>query len=187
MPQKSRAYHHGDLRAALLEAAMQLLAEHGPAGFSLREAARACGVDAAACYRHFRDRQEVLFAVAQLGFKRLAERFEKDSSRHHKKGAAAVARAFARSYLALALEQPAVFRVMFGESGTSARDPRLRLPELERTAYEQLEAVAGNAGLANVWWAYAHGVTRLIIDGALPLNERESLALMEKGLDILLR
>src|SRR5262245_51524515 len=66
-----RSYHHKDLRAALIETATALISERGAAAFSLREAARVVGVDAAACYRHFRDREDVLVAIAQLGFREL--------------------------------------------------------------------------------------------------------------------
>jgi hypothetical protein len=86
---------------------------------------------------------------------------------------------------------------MFGESGWSARDPRLRLPEVSATAYEQLEQVCGEvvgakdavpaAQLANAMWASAHGVTRLVIDGALPMDKRTAAGLIELLVDALLR
>jgi AcrR family transcriptional regulator len=66
-----RPYHHGNLKQALLEAAVQLIAETGPRGFTLREAARRAGVSHNAPYRHFRDRDDLLAAVATDGFDRL--------------------------------------------------------------------------------------------------------------------
>ena len=67
-----RGYHHGNLREALIQAALDLIAEKGPAGFTFVDAARAAGVSPAAPYRHFRDRDELMAGVAQRGF----EQFE---------------------------------------------------------------------------------------------------------------
>src|ERR1700761_5265574 len=66
-----RGYHHGNLREALVEAAMALIAESGPAGFTSAEAARRAGVTPAAPYRHFRDAEALLAEVALRGFERL--------------------------------------------------------------------------------------------------------------------
>src|SRR5262245_63978161 len=67
-----RGYHHGNLREALIRAALSLIAEKGPAGFTFAEAARWAGVSPAAPYRHFRDRDDLMADVARRGF----ERFE---------------------------------------------------------------------------------------------------------------
>src|SRR5215469_1717120 len=64
MPAKGGRYHHGDLRSALVDAAIDLIAERGVRGFSLAEVSRRLGVTAAAPYRHFADRDELLAAVA---------------------------------------------------------------------------------------------------------------------------
>lgn len=69
---KRRSYHHGNLREALIEAALQLIREKGPAGFTIAEAARAAGVSPAAPYRHFRDRDELMADVAKRGFEEFA-------------------------------------------------------------------------------------------------------------------
>src|SRR6266704_673584 len=63
-----RGYHHGNLREALIRAALELIAQKGPAGFTFAEAARWAGVSPAAPYRHFRDRDELLSILAQRGF-----------------------------------------------------------------------------------------------------------------------
>src|ERR1700753_1263168 len=76
MPWKSssgeseRGYHHGNLRAALIKAARDLIKEKGPAGFTFADAARSAGVSPAAPYRHFRDREALLAGVAREGFQR---------------------------------------------------------------------------------------------------------------------
>jgi AcrR family transcriptional regulator len=69
-------YHHGNLREALIEAALGLIAEYGPAGFSFAQAARAAGVSAAAPYRHFRDLQALIAEIARRGYERFAEDLE---------------------------------------------------------------------------------------------------------------
>ena len=69
-----RGYHHGNLREALVAAALELIAEKGPAGFTFAEAARAAGVSPAAPYRHFRDREALLADIARRGFERLHRR-----------------------------------------------------------------------------------------------------------------
>src|SRR5215468_11457100 len=71
-----RGYHHGNLREALVDAALDLIAEKGPAGFTFAEAARQAGVSPAAPYRHFRDRDALMADVARRGF----ERFEQQLS-----------------------------------------------------------------------------------------------------------
>src|SRR6266566_2263917 len=68
-----RGYHHGNLKEALLQAALGLIAEKGPAGFTFADAARSAGVSPAAPYRHFRDRDELLSSIAQRGFEQFEE------------------------------------------------------------------------------------------------------------------
>jgi AcrR family transcriptional regulator len=192
-----RSYHHGDLRSALIETAITLVQKDGPASFSLREAARIVGVDAAACYRHFRDRQDILIAIAQLGFARLAIEFAEEQARNQTKPPKQRLKALAKVYLAFALRRPAEFRVMFGESGLHSRDQRLRLPEVEQSAYEQLETAvteylaaenieSGAPETALILWAGVHGVTRLLLDGAVPLTNEQAQTLLEALLSSLL-
>src|SRR5437016_3468378 len=68
---RTKPYHHGDLRTALLEASLALIRQEGPHGFTLREVARRAGVSHTAPYRHFRDKDDLLAAIAENGFKRL--------------------------------------------------------------------------------------------------------------------
>jgi AcrR family transcriptional regulator len=186
-----RGYHHGDLRSALIDAATGLVREHGSSGFSLREAARQVGVDPAACYRHFRDRSDLLMAIAQRGFERLAARMERATAARAGKSWESRLVAMGKIYVRFACEHPAEFRVMFGESGTHARDPRLRLATVERSAYEQLEdlirgwSTARDLNLdvtrtALTFWSGVHGVARLVVDGALALTQTDATALAEE-------
>jgi AcrR family transcriptional regulator len=191
-------YHHGDLRTALLAAAAELVRQDGAASFSLREAARRVGVDPAASYRHFRDRGEVLLALAQQGFEALAADIAKALTAAGVVEPARALQVMGKSYVRFALAHPAEFRVMFGESGTTAQDPRLRLPTIPRTAYEQLEDRVGawnregKHGLdvtlcARALWSGVHGLARLLLDGALVLDEAEADALVETLIESLLR
>jgi AcrR family transcriptional regulator len=190
-PARRRGYHHGDLRSALINAATALVREHGPSGFSLREAARDVGVDPAACYRHFRDRGDLLVAIAQLGFEQLASRMQRATAAARDTSPGDRLIAMGKVYVRFAWEHSAEFRVMFGESGTHARDPRLRLPSVKRSAYDQLEdaidALCRDAGrrldvtrTALTFWSGVHGVARLVVDGALRLSLHEALSLAEE-------
>src|SRR5258705_12001489 len=73
----SRGYHHGNLKEALIRAALELIAQKGPAGFTFAEAARWAGVSPAAPYRHFRDRDELLADFARRGFEQFAAALER--------------------------------------------------------------------------------------------------------------
>src|ERR1700759_254126 len=108
-------YHHGNLKEALIDAALDLIARKGPAGFTFAEAARSAGVSPAAPYRHFRDRDELLANIAQQGF----ERFEAQLNAAWNDGRPDTLTAFQRlgvAYLAFAREHPAYYSAMF-ESG----------------------------------------------------------------------
>src|ERR1700761_1452458 len=110
-----RGYHHGNLKEALLQAALDLIAKKGPAGFTFADAARLAGVSPAAPYRHFRDRDELLSSIALRGF----EQFEAMLSSAWDDGRPETIAAFERvgkAYLAFAREEPAFYSAMF-ESG----------------------------------------------------------------------
>ena len=106
------SYHHGNLREALIAAALDLIGEKGPAGFSFAEAARSAGVSPAAPYRHFRDRDALLADVAARGFELFTARLEaawNDGAPDPMRALDAVGRA----YLAFARDEPAHYAAMF--------------------------------------------------------------------------
>jgi AcrR family transcriptional regulator len=105
------AYHHGDLRAGLLSAAMGLLEEHGETALSLRAVARRAGVSPAAPYRHYADREALVSAVAAVGYRELAEQL---SAAHPTPSTPDELASVATAYVQFALERPALFRIMFG-------------------------------------------------------------------------
>jgi AcrR family transcriptional regulator len=124
-PGERRRYHHGNLREALIEAALDLIREKGPGGFTFAEAARAAGVSPAAPYRHFRDRDALLADVAKRGF----EAFTRALTAAWDEARPTPREAFNRmgaAYLAFASAEPAYFSAMF-ESGLSLSDyPEVR-------------------------------------------------------------
>jgi AcrR family transcriptional regulator len=177
-----RAYHHGDLANALLDAADALVAEKGVAGFSLREAARVVGVDPAACYRHFRDREAVIQGLARRGFTRLAAAFADVTDAARRKKPVDVVRALGHAYCQFAFATPSAFRAMFGPNGFDARDPRLRgdyrdgvgaFERLQRTISTWAEADGLSLDLEDAslgLWSGVHGFAMLVIDGSLLFN-----------------
>src|SRR6202140_5082486 len=141
-----RGYHHGNLKEALLQAALGLIAEKGAAGFTFADAARMAGVSPAAPYRHFRDREELLSSIAQRGF----EQFEAALTQAWDEGLPDTVTAFERAgkaYLAFAREEPAFYSAMF-ESGLPVDvNPTLmaaseRAFGILRAAAERLSALA---------------------------------------------
>src|ERR1700746_1189631 len=120
-----RGYHHGNLKEALLRAALELIAKKGPAGFTFAEAARWAGVSRAAPYRHFRDRDELLANVALRGF----TLFEAALTRAWNDGQPNVFAAFermGRAYLEFARTEPAYYSAMFEAGVPIDVNPELR-------------------------------------------------------------
>jgi AcrR family transcriptional regulator len=164
-----RGYHHGNLKEALLQAALGLIAEKGAAGFTFADAARMAGVSPAAPYRHFRDRDELLSSIAQRGF----EQFEALLTQAWGDGRPDTVTAFERvgkAYLAFAREEPAFYSAMF-ESGLPVDlNPTLlaaseRAFAVIRAAAERLAALAPPGTprppalmMALHIWSMAHGV-----------------------------
>jgi AcrR family transcriptional regulator len=116
-PGGRRGYHHGNLREALVSAALDLISKKGPAGFTFADAARAAGVSPAAPYRHFRDRDALMADVAKRGFEQFAEASLRAWDDGKPNPRAAFER-LGRTYLEFARKEPALFSAMF-ESGLS--------------------------------------------------------------------
>jgi AcrR family transcriptional regulator len=131
---RAKPYHHGDLKAALIDGAVELIAERGVRRFSLAELSRRLGVTVAAPYRHFANRDELLAAVAVRALRAFGEALAAQSSETDppEQRLAAVA----SGYVRFAAEQPALFGVVFGVG----LDKKKRNPEL-RQAYEQVEGM----------------------------------------------
>jgi AcrR family transcriptional regulator len=169
----TRDYHHGDLKAALVAAATQILRQQGSDALTLRAVAAATGVTATATYRHFVNRRHLVAAVAQEGFLGLqGAMLEGIRAAPGRLGLKQVAFAYVR----FAHAHPAEYRVMFGPEVADARD----LPGLQETSRSvlafvaqgiaQLQAAglvrAGNpVMLAITTWAALHGLVMLSLDG----------------------
>jgi AcrR family transcriptional regulator len=194
-----RGYHHGNLKEALLRAALELIAKKGPAGFTFAEAARWAGVSPAAPYRHFRDRDELLANVALRGF----EQFEHALARAWDDGrpdAMAALDRLGKAYLEFARTEPAYYSAMF-EAGiplsTSAelREAGERAFAVLRSAAEKLCAQMPAAKrpptlmVALHIWSMSHGIASLFGRGdegrrTLPMSAEE---LLEAGVLVYLR
>ena len=169
----ARGYHHGDLKRALLDAAVTLLRTEGVEALTLRAVARAAGVSPTAPYRHFADRRALIGAVAEEGFRQLGEALGSAmASAEGRPGFRQVAVAYVR----FAHEHPAEYRVMFGAEVAKTDE----LPGLQQTSRGVLAGVAAGlrglqaAGLvgsgdpdmmALAAWASLHGLVMLSLDG----------------------
>ena len=164
-------YHHGNLREALIEAALALITEHGPLGFTFAEAARQAGVSPAAPYRHFRDRDDLLAGIARSGFERFAEALAAAWNSGTPDPIAALQR-LGRAYLDFAREQPGYYAAMFEagispESSTELRDVSERAFAILRDAAETVsfklpkERRPPALMMALHIWSLSHGVASL--------------------------
>ncbi len=106
------AYHHGDLRAALIDAALEVIAEVGPLGLTIRAVARRAGVSHAAPYRHYTGKDELILAVVEHGFELLDQAMAQARAAAPDDPLAQFAAAGA-AYLDFALQSPMYYRVMF--------------------------------------------------------------------------
>jgi len=185
-----RGYHHGNLKEALLRAALELIAQKGPAGFTFAEAARWAGVSPAAPYRHFRDRDELLASIALRGF----HQFEAVLARAWDQGRPDVFVALDRlgaAYLNFARTEPAYYSAMFEAGIPLATNPELREAgdrafAVLREAAEKLCAETPPRHrppalmVALHIWAMSHGVASLFGRGdaarrSLPMSPEELL------------
>jgi AcrR family transcriptional regulator len=196
---ESRGYHHGNLKEALIRAALELIGQKGPAGFTFAEAARWAGVSPAAPYRHFRDRDELLSNIAQRGFDLFGATLEKAWQDGWPDPFAAFER-LGKAYLAFARTEPAYYSAMF-EAGipldTSAELTAAgeRAFAVIRMASEKLieRMPPGQRPPASMMalhiWSLSHGIASLFARGdagrrKLPMKPEE---LLEAGVLIYLR
>jgi AcrR family transcriptional regulator len=196
----TRGYHHGNLREAMVQAALRLINEHGPAGFSFAEVARLVGVSGAAPYRHFRDRNALMAEVARQGFVRFADELNAAWGGGKPNPVRALENC-GRAYLSFARREPAAYAAMF-EPGTLVED----FPELSAAA-DRAFAVLRTAAEAAIGtlpagrrppvlmvalhiWSLSHGIAALFVGGPggmrrkLPMTPED---LLEAGVLIYLQ
>src|SRR4030088_1262740 len=161
-------YHHGDLRGALVRAAMEVLEESGETALSLRAVARCAGVSPAAPYRHYADREALVSAVAAVGYRELAERL---AAAHPSPSTPEELARAAIAYVQFALERPALFRIMFGEPCDRDNDERVAataaISLYVRGIVGRMFPQADTEALATAIWALVHGLAFLFLDGKL--------------------
>ncbi|MGU7774527.1 TetR/AcrR family transcriptional regulator [Burkholderia sp. MR1-5-21] len=170
-----KTYHHGDLRRAIIETALDTLHEQQGWQFTLREIARRANVSHSAPYRHFPDKAALLHELALIGFDRLRE--ELAAAVDPASETPAVMRALAYAYLAFGKRNPDLYRLMFaadaGEPSDIHLDPRTQAPFLLVVDILEHGQRAGTIrarpalGQATACWAHLHGLTLLAIDGRL--------------------
>jgi AcrR family transcriptional regulator len=177
MSASKTAYHHGDLRAALVTAALELLDESGETDLSLRAVARRAGVSPAAPYRHYADREALASAVAAAGYRELAERL---TAAHPSPSTPQQLASVAVAYVQFALERPALFRVMFGEPCDRDNDERAAatgaVSLYVRAIVERTFPHADPDALAPAIWALVHGLAFLHLDGKLDASSPAAAA-----------
>jgi AcrR family transcriptional regulator len=180
-PATSQPYHHGDLPRALIDTALQLVTEEQDWTFSLREVARRAGVSHRAPYNHFPEKLDLLAAVAAVGFERLRDGLLRAMVGIDDPEALLVA--ICRTYIHLGLENPALYRLMFGpalsDAGSADRPPVARLAGAQaRGVLEEVILRGARSGAFAVSadnlqdvavaalsvWSATHGLTMLVAD-----------------------
>ena len=174
-PEGRKGYHHGNLREALIRAALNLIGEKGPAGFTFADAARAAGVSSAAPYRHFRDRDALMADIAKRGFELFRDALQKAWNDGRPNPYVAF-EAVGRAYLAFARNEPAHYSAMFEAGISTDLNPGLRQAADEAFAVLRSAAEALSAHMPPESrppalmmslhiWALAHGIASLFARG----------------------
>jgi len=183
-----RPYHHGDLRRAIVTAALEILSETQSVEFSLRELARRAGVSHNAPYKHFAEKSELLAAVSAAGFELLTRRIADQIARIGNPRAQLFV--ILRTYIRFGVENPALYRLMFGGNLSGPNNSR---PAIERAAAEKMreqlqhaimDGALGQvitdarrnarkiAGAILTCWSLVHGLTLLMVDGLVGPREK---------------
>jgi AcrR family transcriptional regulator len=170
-----KGYHHGNLREALIRAALNLIGEKGPAGFTFADAARAAGVSSAAPYRHFRDRDALMADIAKRGFELFRDSLQK-AWNDGKPNLYVAFEEVGRAYLAFARNEPAHYSAMFEAGIALDSAPGLQQAADDafavlRSAAEALSAHMPKESRPPAFmmslhiWALAHGTASLFARG----------------------
>jgi AcrR family transcriptional regulator len=184
---KRETYHHGDLRQALIEAALKLVSEKDVDSVSLREVARQVGVSHTAPYRHFADKDSLLAAVAQEGFQMLHHALDvvpDETSLNPLKRLQEIG----VTYVDFALKHSTHYRLMFSAYGATSAQQN---PELEQAAKQAFMVLVNGVKsgqqqglirpdnaqqLALAAWALTHGLAMLLMDGQIPMEDSQAVA-----------
>jgi AcrR family transcriptional regulator len=180
---RRRPYHHGNLREALLHGAVRVVAEVGPAAFTLREVARRAGVSHNAPYRHFRDKDALLAAVATQGFRELTRAMREAGQRQSH--ALDKLKQSGLAYVTFAIRRPEHFTVMFDAPVITSKDPEYLQASEEafqtlvnyiRTCQEEGQLPAGNTLERALYaWSLVHGIAKLAVAGRFPFRKKVAM------------
>lgn len=182
MSTDKKPYHHGDLRANLLEITAKIIAEEGEGKVTMRTLSQQAGVSQAAPYRHFTDKAELLCSVAAEGFKKLENRLQEVVNQHPENDALSCLEDMAVAYVYFAVSNPAYYRLMFG-SQALLRSPTAELRRNAQAAFAILQEVIHRGqqndslireeplSLTNILWATVHGLSILLIDQQIQNGE----------------
>ncbi|GAN88341.1 TetR/AcrR family transcriptional regulator [Komagataeibacter intermedius] len=191
---KDRPYHHGDLRRALIDTALDMLATNQNWTFTLREVARRTGVSHAAPYKHFHDRETLLRELARIGFVQLGESLTEAVSLGQPSTRAQFVAA-AQACIGFACQNPGLYRLMFSSDADKTIDPQLHdaamstfgilLDLLERGQRDGSFRPIAVSALAAASWAQVHGLAMLAINYQL-LEEKVGSTPVPTALDVLL-
>ena len=177
--QKKARYHHGDLRAQLLEATRQLVETSGPDHFSVAEACRVAGVSTAAPYRHFKDKAEMLMGVTLQGVLRHRDQMRAELTPYPPGDLERIV-ALGRVYVRFAQQEPGMFRLMFGRANDHEK-VRAMMAE-EEAPFDIVEREVANClgrteidedvrKRAFLLWTSVHGLSFLLIDKKVSVSE----------------
>ncbi|NJC96755.1 MAG: TetR/AcrR family transcriptional regulator [Anaerolineae bacterium] len=183
---KSKSYHHGNLKEALISAGLEILSEHGIEGLSLRKVAKQIGVSHTAPYNHFPDKQALLAAISTAGLEQL-HNILMDAFENSKNAPANIIPEIARAYMQFALDNPAKFKLMF----SGALEEERNHPDYEAISqksillFEEIIAFCQGKGRlpagriddhAIKLWSTVHGFTTLMLENQFPpkyLHEKD--------------
>lgn len=179
LEENKKKYHHGSLRAQLLDAVRQLIETKGPDGFSIAEACRMAGVSTAAPYKHFRDREEILHAVILEAMHRLGDAMQAAADAHPPGDPERII-ALGRAYIGFARAEPGMFAVVFGHASTHAEDAALasegrdKFAIVVRVVAEHMDRPMDDPEVgarAYALWCAVHGHCFLVLDGKADKTE----------------
>jgi AcrR family transcriptional regulator len=164
------SYHHGDLQNALITAGLEILAKEGDEALSLRKVARRAGVSHAAPYRHFADKEALLFAIAEEGYQKLREKMQQAAMRFPAEPHRQLIES-GWAYIQFALQNPSHLRVMFrayGEENVDSVDSFGFLVGIIKSGQAVGSIAPGEPQqLALTAWATVHGLALLLIEDRL--------------------
>lgn len=190
-----RDYHHGDLKQALIDSGVKVLADEGVKGFSVRKVANRIGVSHTACYRHYSDKNALLAAIGEQGFVLLHEKIKRNTKHVPVESFEQLYKA-TEAYLLFGIENKAYLDVMFGII------PHAQYPDLSKSAGQLFQQLVGliqacdDAGLlkedsskelAFAVWSMVHGLTLLVADGHIRQIEDDPVKRLRASLGRLLK